>query len=87
MSLRNLLAAGAGPDDPTDASNIAYELTSAGVRREYGVDLPPEAEPYRVQAREFLATYLATPQPQRRKLLADTPAIDAAPGATSARGR
>ncbi|MGX7677735.1 acyl-CoA dehydrogenase [Jatrophihabitans sp. DSM 45814] len=69
VSLRNLLADGQGRDA---AENTIYELTGAGVRREYGVDLPPEAEQYRVQAREFLAQYLATDAADRRKLLADT---------------
>ncbi|MCW2522285.1 MAG: putative acyl-CoA dehydrogenase [Frankiales bacterium] len=66
VSLRNLLA-GAG-----SAEEDLYALAAAGVRRSYGVDLPPEAEAYRVPARELLATYQATPEADRRRLLADS---------------
>jgi len=66
ISLTSLLS-GSG-----DAEAALFELTSAGAQREYGVDLPPEAEEFRGQAREFLETYRATPAAERRKLLADT---------------
>ena len=66
ISLRSILA------QAGDAGDALYRLASGGAQREYGVDLPPEAEQYRTQAREFLATYRATPEGDRRKLLADT---------------
>jgi len=44
--------------------------TVAGVHRVYGVDLPEEAEAHRVEARAFLERYRATPEDQRRALLA-----------------
>jgi alkylation response protein AidB-like acyl-CoA dehydrogenase len=66
VSLRNLVAA-AG--DPTP---VLYGLTASGVRREYGVDLPPEAEEYRAAARAFVETYRATPEADRRTVLAES---------------
>ncbi|SHN43093.1 acyl-CoA dehydrogenase [Cryptosporangium aurantiacum] len=44
----------------------------AGVRREYAVDLPPEAETYRSEARTFVASYREAPSEARRGLLVDS---------------
>ncbi|WP_035866206.1 acyl-CoA dehydrogenase [Cryptosporangium arvum] len=44
----------------------------AKVRREYAVDLPPEAEAYRAEARAFLETFRAAPPENRRQLLVDS---------------
>ena len=52
------------------ARKDVHDHAAAGVRREYGVDLPGEAEQYRAAARSFLETYRRTPEPERRKLLA-----------------
>jgi 3-oxochol-4-en-24-oyl-CoA dehydrogenase len=55
-----------------DADGDVYALARAGVRRQYAVDLPPEAGEYREQARAFLARYQQTPQAERRALLAES---------------
>jgi len=54
------------------AEDAVYELVAAGVRRHFAVDLPPEAERYRRQGREFLAAYHATAPEARRALLVDS---------------
>ncbi|MCW2533070.1 MAG: Isovaleryl-CoA dehydrogenase 1 [Blastococcus sp.] len=66
VSLRNLLAAAGDPAD------VLYGLTESGVRRAYGVDLPPEAEEYRAAARAFVETYRATPEADRRRVIAES---------------
>jgi alkylation response protein AidB-like acyl-CoA dehydrogenase len=66
IALRNLVGA-AG-----DAGEQLYTMTGSGVRRNYAVDLPPEAEQYRAPARELLAEYQATSEPERRRLLAES---------------
>jgi hypothetical protein len=66
VSLRNLLAAAGDPAD------VLYVLTESGVRRAYGVDLPPEAEEYRAAARAFVETYRATPEADRRRVIAES---------------
>jgi alkylation response protein AidB-like acyl-CoA dehydrogenase len=65
-ALGALVAACGHPDDEVHA------LTSRGVGRQYGVDLPPEAQAYRTEAREFLRGYRATPPDSRRALLAES---------------
>jgi alkylation response protein AidB-like acyl-CoA dehydrogenase len=47
-------------------------LAESGVHRSYAVDLPPEAEPYRIAAREFLARYRETAMESRRGVLAES---------------
>lgn len=66
IALRQLVVASGDP-----ATDL-LELTVSGVRRNYGVDLPPEAETYRRAAREFRAQYLAARPEDRRKLLSDS---------------
>ncbi|TQS44082.1 acyl-CoA dehydrogenase [Cryptosporangium phraense] len=44
----------------------------AGVQRVYAVDLPPEAEEYRSEARAFLETFHAAPADGRRRLLVES---------------
>jgi alkylation response protein AidB-like acyl-CoA dehydrogenase len=46
-----------------------FELSKAGVRRSYGVDLPPEAEDYRAAAVAFLSEYQNAPLGERREVL------------------
>jgi alkylation response protein AidB-like acyl-CoA dehydrogenase len=66
LGLRNLVAAAGDP------AATVFRLTAAGVRREYGVDLPPEAEEYRASARAFVEKYRATPENDRRMVLAES---------------
>jgi alkylation response protein AidB-like acyl-CoA dehydrogenase len=66
VSLRAVVAAAGDP-----AADL-YRLTAAGVRREYGVDLPPEAAEHRIAARAFVETYRAAPDDQRRSVLAQS---------------
>ncbi|MET4047847.1 MULTISPECIES: acyl-CoA dehydrogenase [unclassified Rhodococcus (in: high G+C Gram-positive bacteria)] len=46
--------------------------TVAGVRRVSGIDLPPEAEGYRAQAREFVAQLGSVAGAERRELFVDS---------------
>jgi alkylation response protein AidB-like acyl-CoA dehydrogenase len=57
---------------PDDARQAVYRRTLEGTRREYGVDLPEEAEQYRTEARTFLQRYQDTPEGERRALLASS---------------
>jgi alkylation response protein AidB-like acyl-CoA dehydrogenase len=50
------------------AADVA-ELAMAGVERTPALDLPPEADAYRAQARVFAARYRDTPESERRSLL------------------
>ncbi|HEY1706338.1 MAG TPA: acyl-CoA dehydrogenase [Trebonia sp.] len=64
------LAALAGP--VRQAQDDVFALSKAGVRRTLAVDLPPEAEDYRTQAREFRERYDAVADDTaRRALLVD----------------
>ncbi|GAA0253214.1 acyl-CoA dehydrogenase [Cryptosporangium japonicum] len=56
----------------TTARDDVAASALAGVRREYAVDLPPEAEAYRAEARGFLETYRAAEPADRRRLLVDS---------------
>jgi len=47
-------------------------LSRAGVRRDYAIDLPPEAETYRAEARSFAQRYATLPESERRAALADS---------------
>lgn len=58
--------------EPTAALDSLAESGTAGLRRHYAVDLPPEAEDHRVAARDFVAKYTATPESERRALLVDS---------------
>jgi alkylation response protein AidB-like acyl-CoA dehydrogenase len=51
-----------------DVSRLAAE----GVRRSYAIDLPPEAEAFRTEVREFIAGLAALPEDRKRKALADS---------------
>ncbi|GGS24715.1 acyl-CoA dehydrogenase [Streptomyces sp. NRRL WC-3618] len=62
-ALRAVVAAlGSAEDD-------VYEATHAGVRRQFAVELPEEADTYRAEARAFLDRYRAAPEEERRALL------------------
>jgi alkylation response protein AidB-like acyl-CoA dehydrogenase len=55
-----------------DADSDVYALAGAGVRRQYAIDLPPEAAEYRAQAQAFLDSYRKSPEPERRALLTES---------------
>jgi len=55
-----------------EAEDDVSSLTRAGVHREYAVDLPPEAETFRVEARAFVESFRAAPAEERRGLLVDS---------------
>ncbi|WP_261570571.1 acyl-CoA dehydrogenase [Frankia gtarii] len=64
------LAALAGPIE--GAEDDVYALTRDGVRRVFAVELPPEAEQYRREAREFVERYHGAAEAERRDLLVDS---------------
>jgi alkylation response protein AidB-like acyl-CoA dehydrogenase len=72
LYLRRAAALSAVTAAAGDADGDVYALASAGIRRQYAVDLPPEAAEYRAQARVFLAGYRQTPESERRALLAES---------------
>jgi 3-oxochol-4-en-24-oyl-CoA dehydrogenase len=63
-----VLAALAGLDAALD--DVAAH-TAAGVKREHGVSLPPEAEGFRAAAAEFIERYRSAPKAEQRKLALD----------------
>jgi alkylation response protein AidB-like acyl-CoA dehydrogenase len=72
LFLRRAAALSAVAAAAGDADGDVYALAGAGIRRQYAVNLPPEAAEYRAQARAFLAHYRQTPEPERRALLAES---------------
>ena len=54
------------------ARDMVYAAAASGLRREYAVALPPEAEQFRREARTFVAEYQQTPKSERRALLVDS---------------
>jgi 3-oxochol-4-en-24-oyl-CoA dehydrogenase len=54
------------------AADELYQLAASGIRPRYGVDLPPSAEAYRVEARAFRQRYLAAAPEKRRRVLAES---------------
>jgi alkylation response protein AidB-like acyl-CoA dehydrogenase len=63
----------AGTAAPVErALDEVEQLVRDGARRAQGLDLPPEAETYREQAREFVTRWKAAPEGARRALLADS---------------
>lgn len=64
------LAAIAGP--LRGVADDAYLLTARGVRREYTVALPPEAERYRAEVADFVVRYRSAPTGERRRLLVES---------------
>jgi alkylation response protein AidB-like acyl-CoA dehydrogenase len=62
------LAAIFGPVEP--AARAVYELRNAGTTRRASVDLPPEADRHRAEARAFVARWRETPPEQRQSLAA-----------------
>jgi alkylation response protein AidB-like acyl-CoA dehydrogenase len=56
-----------------DAAKLAVtDLTRAGVRRAFAVDLPREAEAFRRDVREFVARYTSLPADERRAALVES---------------
>jgi alkylation response protein AidB-like acyl-CoA dehydrogenase len=64
------LAAVWGPVDA--ALDDVTRLRRSGVTRDYSVELPAEAEAFREQARGFVARYRGTPEPDRRRVIAES---------------
>jgi alkylation response protein AidB-like acyl-CoA dehydrogenase len=58
------LSAFFGPSEA--AARAVYDIRATGQARRAALDLPPEAETFRAQAREFLETYRATPAAERQ---------------------
>ena len=58
-----------GPADNTRED--VYSLTAAGTERELGIDLPPDAETHRSQAREFLDGFTDLAADEQRRRLVD----------------
>lgn len=54
------------------ASDEVFASSAAGVRREYAVDLPPEAEKFRTEAATFVTELRAAPDSDRRRMLVDS---------------
>ncbi|MBM4385187.1 MAG: acyl-CoA dehydrogenase [Deltaproteobacteria bacterium] len=55
---------------PDQAQADVTRLAAAGVKRAYSIDLPPEAEVFRAEVREFVAKYKALPEAEKRKTVA-----------------
>ncbi|WP_330254129.1 acyl-CoA dehydrogenase [Nocardia sp. NBC_00565] len=54
------------------ARDAVYVSATEGVRREYAVDLPPEAEKFRAEAAAFVTELNAAPESDRRRMLVDS---------------
>jgi alkylation response protein AidB-like acyl-CoA dehydrogenase len=72
LYLRRAAALAALAGTPERAETDIYDLTAAGVRRTFAVELPPEAEQYRSEAAAFVARYHAAAPQDRRKLLVES---------------
>ncbi|HVV12690.1 acyl-CoA dehydrogenase [Amycolatopsis sp.] len=72
LYLRRASALAALGGSPDHAADDVFTLSANGVRRRFGVALPPEAAGYREAAREFARRYLATPEQERRLLAVDS---------------
>ena len=72
LYLRRASALAALAGSPESAADDVFTLSARGVRRRFGVALPPEAAGYREAAREFARRYVAAPEEQRRALAVDS---------------
>ncbi|GGL15797.1 acyl-CoA dehydrogenase [Nocardia jinanensis] len=54
------------------AHHTVYTSAAQGVRREYAVDLPPEAEAFRAAASAFVDELRTAPESDRRRVLVDS---------------
>ncbi|SHN16919.1 acyl-CoA dehydrogenase [Cryptosporangium aurantiacum] len=72
LYLRRAIALAALWGPVAEAEDDVSALARAGVHREYAVDLPPEAETFRVEARAFVESFRAAPAADRRQLLVDS---------------
>jgi 3-oxochol-4-en-24-oyl-CoA dehydrogenase len=59
-------------DSSSHALNDVAQLVTSGITRTFGIDLPPEADAFRVDARAAVAKYHATPEPNRRDFLVES---------------
>lgn len=64
------LAALFGPVD--DHARAVHRLVEGGARRKFGLELPPEADQYRTEAREVVEKLAATDPQDQRRVLADS---------------
>ncbi|HWB67062.1 MAG TPA: acyl-CoA dehydrogenase family protein, partial [Mycobacteriales bacterium] len=55
--------------DPDTAATDAVDLTRAGVRRERSLDLPPEAEAFRTEVRQFVETIKGKDEADQREAM------------------
>jgi alkylation response protein AidB-like acyl-CoA dehydrogenase len=58
--------------DADRALQDVTHLAADGVKRSYAIDLPPEAEAFRTEVREFIARLEKLPEAHRRKALVDS---------------
>jgi alkylation response protein AidB-like acyl-CoA dehydrogenase len=70
LYLRRALVLAATAGSVEWALEDVERLVRGGARRGQALDLPPQAQEYRAQAREFVARWRATPEDERRALLA-----------------
>ncbi|WP_063041588.1 acyl-CoA dehydrogenase [Nocardia pseudovaccinii] len=58
--------------DSVRAKDSLYADAAAGLRREYAVELPPEAQNFRTEASTFVADLLSAAESDRRRMLVDS---------------
>jgi alkylation response protein AidB-like acyl-CoA dehydrogenase len=72
LYLRRAQSLAAAYGTSADAEDAITSLLAAGAERGFGIELPPEAEPFRLAARAAVETYHALPEAQRRDHLVDS---------------
>ena len=72
LYLRRALTLNALLGSSDQGSDDVSMLSAAGVRRQYSIDLPPEAESFRESARAFVVDYRAKPEAERRRFFAES---------------
>ena len=72
LYLRRSLSLIALYGDEAAALTDVHALAAAGVERQHAIELPPEAETFRAQAREFVAGLQAAPETERRRLVVES---------------
>ncbi|MEO3787555.1 acyl-CoA dehydrogenase [Actinocorallia sp. B10E7] len=72
LYLRRALASATLFGQVTDARREIFQLARTGGEHGHGLDLPPEAEVYRAEARAFSERHAALPEDERRAALVDS---------------
>jgi alkylation response protein AidB-like acyl-CoA dehydrogenase len=72
LYLRRATALAALAGSPDAAADEVATLAARGVRRSTAVELPPEAEPFRAEARAFVERFRAADPADRRALLVES---------------